>query len=661
MARKDERKPVATHHDPTKKEEAHHGIVNCGKGCAYRILNPIGMTASSSLYRAISLQDNKSAILKLLDQDTMLPEQVDRFRREYKILHSLDVPGVAKPIAVIDEPGCLMMILENFEGEPLESFLNQHTFDLPLCLHLGIQLAQILAGLHAAHLVHQDMRPANLLLSPAQELCLMDLSRATRDASQPAAVSNPPVAEWAYVSPEQTGRMHHAVDYRTDFYSLGVMLYRMLIGQLPFHGNDALEWAHSHIARLPQPPAEVNAAIPQPVSAIVMKLLAKMPEDRYQSGYGLRHDLETCLTQWEKHGAIAPFLLGSQDVPERLLIPQKLVGREAEIQQLLASFDAMAASGRAALLLVSGPAGIGKSALVHALRQPIMDRGGYFISGKFDQYQRDIPYATVTQAFRELVQQILAESEARIADWRRQIQQAVGANGQLIIDVLPQVELIIGKQEPVPELPPVETQNRFRLVFEKFIDVFAQQAHPLTLFLDDLQWADAASLRLIRELLASSGGRFLLVIGAYRDNEAGPAHPLLLALDDMRKEGAAIMQLTLAPLSEAALGTYISAMLQCGHDAAAPLAHLIYQKTAGNPFFVIQFMTAVVEERMIAYDAAARTWRWDLPRISAKGYTDNVAELMVDKLARLPAPAQAALQWLACLGSVATEAMLVTL
>jgi diguanylate cyclase (GGDEF)-like protein/PAS domain S-box-containing protein len=643
--------------------EVHADVVSCSDGAGYRILELIGTTAASSLYRARSLQHNGGAILKL--PESSRPEQSACFRNEYSTLQALDLPGVVKPIALIEQAPCLMMLLEDAAGEPLEAVLARQRPDWPACLRLACQMARILAGLHGAHLIHQDVRPRNFFLSPAQELFLMDLSRATSDAARASTAREPSAADgaldWAYISPEQTGRMNHMVDCRTDFYSLGVTLYRMLTGQLPFHGSDALEWAHCHIARLARAPAEFYPDIPPVVSSIVMKLLEKMPEDRYQSGHGLLHDLEACLAQWKAGGAVTPFALGTQDRPGRIQIPHKLVGREAEIEQVLASFNTAAASGRAAMLLVSGQAGIGKSALVRELHLPIVGRHGFFISGKFDQYQREIPYATVTQAFRELVQQILAESEAGIASWRRQIQEAVGANGQLIVDVLPQVELIIGKQAPVPDLPPAESQNRFLMVFQQFIRVFAQPAHPLVLFLDDLQWLDAASVHLVKQLAGSHEACSLLVVGAYRDNEVGPAHPLAQVLDELRRGGAAITQIALAPLSLPAHCAFVEDILQCERGAATPLAHLIYQKTAGNPFFVIQFLSALAEERMIAYDAGAWIWRWDLARIGAKGYTDNVVDLMIGKLARLPAAAQAALQRLACLGSGAREDLLAML
>ena len=627
----------------------------------------ITTTAGSSLYRDRSAPNAPGALVKMLDPGSPLPEDMARFRAEYTLLQALDIPGLIKPIALVDQPPRLMMTFDavacDLVGESLEAMVRRQRLDWPSCIRLACALTRILAGLHGAHLVHRDIRPINLMVSPDDTVTLLDVSLTTSEPVPMAMASHLTVGDWAYISPEQTGRMHRTVDYRSDFYSLGVTLYRMLTGRLPCQGNDPLEWIHCHIARVPLPPAEEPSCpdLPPMVSAIVMKLLAKMPEDRYQSAHGLLHDLKSCLARQARHDRNSAFVLGTHDVSEHFQIPHKLVGRQAEVQQLLSNFDAMRAAEQARLLLVAGGGGVGKSALVRELRPHIAARRGYFISGKFDQYQRDIPYATVTQAFRELVQQILSESEASIAAWRRQIQHAVGVNGQLIIDVLPQVELIIGAQAAVPELSPAEAQNRFRLVFEQFIGVFAQQAHPLTLFLDDLQWADAGSVRLVKELVASAEKRFLFVIGAYRDNEvraAGPRHLLTVALADLEQEGIAVTHIMLAPLSEAALRCFIVDILHCEHGAAAPLAQLVYEKTAGNPFFVIQFISALAEEGMIAFDAGARAWRWDLAKIRARNYTDNVAELLLDKLVRLPASAQVVLQRLACLGSSALETTL---
>ncbi len=617
----------------------------------YLLLDRICTTASSHLYRARYLQEGEATTLKLLNLGNTSSEQATRFRREYEMLRALDIAGLIKPGALLDEQGQLAMDVGNLVGEPLEAILNRRRLDLPACLRLALQLTDILAGLHASHIIHQDIRPVNFMVTPEARICLLDLSRAISDGQQTAPANNPPVEDWAYVSPEQTGRMNRPLDYRTDFYSLGVTLYRMLTGQLPFAAADPLAWAHCHIARIPPSPRDLAPELPQVVADIVMKLLAKLPEDRYQSAYGLRYDLDRCLAQWQANGRLDAFPLGEEDFSERFHIPHKLYGREQEMATLLTAFDRMAASGRRILVTVSGYAGVGKSSLVDALRQRIVEKHGYFITGKFDQYLRDIPYATITQACRELMKQLLAESETRIADWRQRMQEAVGANGQLIVEVLPHVELIIGKQPPVPALPPIETQNRFRRVFRQFLKVFTREAHPLVLFLDDLQWIDAASLQLIEYLFADSDPCCLLLIGAYRDNEVGAAHPLLSGLDVIRRGGAVVVDIELAPLSVEPLNRLVADMLHAQPASCESLTRLVFAKTEGNPFFFTQSLASLHKEGYLWFDARTRGWRWDLERIRASNFTDNVADFMAGKLRGLPAPAQELLQLAACLGN----------
>ena len=619
----------------------------------YHILERICTTAGSHLYHARSVKDDTPALVKALNAKDILPQHLSRFQREYDALQSHDIPGVIPPIALLSDEGHPLMVLEDCAGEPFDTFLNQHALAVPTCLRLGSELARILAGLHAVHLIHRDLRPVNFMLDTQHDqLCLLDLSLAIMDTQNLIAPDNELPGDWAYVSPEQTGRMNRPVDYRTDFYSLGIMLYRMLTGQLPFQGNDPLEWMHCHIARSPPPPCDIAPDIPEAVSAIVLKLLAKLPEERYQSAHGLQADLERCLAQWQACGRIEPFPLGADDVSDRFHISHKLYGREQETATLLAAFDRMAATGNAALVTVSGYSGIGKSSLVHELHQPIVREHGYFIAGKFDQLMRDIPYATLTQAFRDLVQQLLAESEARIADWRQRIQAAVGVNGQLIIDVLPQVELIIGKQAPVQALPPTEAQNRFRLVFQRFIAVFTRQEHPLALFLDDVQWADAASLQFIEHLLTQPDTRYLLLIAAYRDNEVSAMHPLTAALETIRHHGtAAVTDIRLAPLSVMPLNQLVADTLHTKAAMCEPLTRLIFERTEGNPFFFTQFLNALHQEGVLRHDRQERVWQWDLAHIKARDFADNVADLMATKLRRLPAPTQEALQLAACLGN----------
>ena len=620
----------------------------------YQMVDRICATTGSDLYRARGLKDGAPVMLKLLDPQNTSVAQTARFRHEYLLLQSLNVPEIAKPIALIDEYACLAMVIEDFAGESLETVLaGDRQMDLPTSLTIACHVSHAMVGLHAAHVIHQDIRPPNILVGQDNQIRIMDLNLAI--AQEREAFSSEggaaPMGDWAYVSPEQTGRMNRAVDYRTDFYSLGIMLYRMLTGQLPFQGNDPLEWMHCHIARNPLPPCEIAPAIPRAVSDIVMKLLAKLPEERYQSAHGMQFDLDHCLLQWQAFGYIESFPLGAEDGSDRFQIPHKLYGRDREIAQLLAAFDRMAASGEAALVTVSGYSGIGKSSLVDELHKPIVRAGGYFIAGKFDQYMRDIPYATLTQAFRGLVQQLLAESEARVANWRRQIQEAVGINGQLIVELLPQVELIIGKQSPVPYLPPSEAQSRFFMVFRQFLEVLTRKEHPLVLFLDDLQWMDASSLALIEHVLSHPDTRYLLLIGAYRDNEVSADQPLMVSVEAIRNSGVSVTDIKLAPLLATDLNQLVADTLHADQASCKPLTCLLFERTEGNPFFFTQFLDSLHKERLLQWNAENRGWQWDLVQIKTRDFADNVVDLMVAKLRQLPIETQQALQLAACLGN----------
>src|SRR3979490_342674 len=460
------------------------------------------------------------------------------------------------------------------------------------------------------------------------------------------------------MAPEQTGRMNRSVDSRSALYALGVTFYEMLTGPLPFTAADPMEWVHCHIARQPVPPNERVAGVPGPLSAIVMKLLAKTAEVRYQTAAGVEADLKRCLAERESHGRIGPFLLGAHDVSDRLLIPEKLYGREREINTLLASFDRVVAKGTLELVLVSGYSGIGKSCVVNAWHKALVPPRGLFASGKFEQYKRDIPYATVGQAFGGRVRSLLTQSDEELGGWRESLIEALGPNGQLIVNLVPELELVIGKQPPVAELPPQDAQNRFQMVFRRFLGVFARKEHPLALFLDDLQWLDAATLDLLEHLVTYSDVRHLLLVGAYRDNEVGPAHPLLWTLEAIRKSGASVQEISLAPLAREDLRRLIADTLSCTPGRAAPLARLVHEKNGGNPFFAIQFISALAEEGLLRFDHDAARWRWEVDRLHAKGYTDNVVDLMVGKLTRLPTETQAALQQFACLGNIAEITML---
>jgi hypothetical protein len=642
------------------KIAAAHACSPFGQGSSmiagnYQVLEQIGATTGGTLCLARQIQDGGTVLLKFPASDSA----VIGLRHEYALLKSLDVPEIVKPVTLCEDGAHSVLVLEPFAGESLDAVLaRQQRIALPTALIMARQLVRALAALHAGGIVHHDIRPANFLVArDPVELKLADLSRA---AARAEAMSTGPaaIADWAYVSPEQTGRMSRQADYRSDFYALGVLLYRLLTGQLPFQADDALEWVHCHLARMPVAPRQLVPDLPEVVSDLVLKLLAKVPEERYQSAGGLLADLEQCLGQWQASGEIAPFALGTRDVSDRFRIPPTLYGREREKAALLAAFDTVTMTGAPMLVTVAGYSGVGKSALIHALQQPVVERRGYFLAGKFDQYKRDIPYATVAQAFDRLVRQILGESDADIVRWRDAIREALGPTAQLMVNLIPQLELVIGPQPPVPDLSPQEAQGRFQLVFRRFIGVFARPEHPLVLFLDDLQWVDAGTLAVLADLATHPDVRSLLLVGAYRDNEVDSNHPLMQSLEAIRQAGHAVQHIVLAPLALDDVARLVTESMHCPPAEAVPLAQLVLDKTGGNPFFTHQFLTTLAEEKLLHFDVGPGIWRWDLPRIYAKGYTDNVVELMVGKLARLPPATQDALAQFAFLGNAADAATL---
>jgi predicted ATPase len=596
--------------------------------------------------------------------------------------------------------------------------------DIALALRLAISVSAAIGALHQRGIIHKDIKPANVLVNSVTGQCWLTgfgiASRLPRERQHPGSPEFI-AGTLPYMAPEQTGRMNRSVDSRSDLYALGVTLYEMLTGTLPFSAADPMEWVHCHIARQPVPPNIRSKTIPASLSGIVMKLLAKTGEERYQTAAGVESDLRRCLDEWEgsqpvRHGrlrgasdpsqqsltatadprdpllrragthalpsdqgsahdpaTIDPFPLGEHDTPDRLLIPEKLYGRAREIDTLLASFDRVVANGRPELVLVSGYSGIGKSSVVNELHKVLVPPRGLFASGKFDQYKRNVPYSTLAQAFQSLIRPLLAKSEAELRNWREALHEALGPNGGLMLDPVPELKLIIGEQPAVPDLPPQDAKARFQLVFRRFVSVFARPEHPLALFVDDLQWLDAATLDFLQDLLTSDFAyrqisepaapelrrttqpdvSHLMLIGAYRDNEVDSAHPLRRKLDALRQAGAPINEIVLAPLSCEDLQQLLVDALHCEPERAKPLAHLVHAKTVGNPFFAIQFITALAEENFLNFDHGAGRWSWDLNRIQEKGYTDNVADLMVGRLSGLAIETQKALQQFACLGNSA--------
>ena len=587
-------------------------------------------------------------------------ESLERLNHEYSLRQELDPAWSARPVTMARHWDRTVLVLEDPSGVPLEQLLD-HRLDLASSLRLSIGLSRAIDQLHQHGIIHQDIKPANVLVNSGTGQCwLMGFGIASRLPRQRQSPQPPELVAGTlpYMAPEQTGRMNRSVDSRSDLYSLGVTLYQMVTGALPFEASDPMEWVHCHIARQPVSPSERSTDIPAPVSAIIMKLLAKTAEERYQTGAGVESDLRHCLAEWETQRHIEEFPLAEHDTPDRLLIPEKLYGRAQEIETLLGCFDRVVTSGQPQLVLVSGYSGIGKSSVVHELHKVLVPPRGLFASGKFDQYKRDIPYATLAQAFQSLIRSLLSKSEAELRKWRDALHQALGPNGQLIVDLVPELKLIIGEQSPVPDLPLQDAQHRFQLLFRRFISVFARPEHPLALFLDDLQWLDAATLNLLEDLLSQSDVQHLMLIGAYRDNEVNSAHPLMRRLEAIRQAGAIVQEIILAPLAWVDLERLMADSLHCEPGRVSPLARLIHGKTAGNPFFAIQFISALAEEELLTFDHGEGRWSWDLDRIQAKGYTDNVVDLMIGKLNRLTIETQRALQQLACMGNSAEIGLL---
>jgi PAS domain S-box-containing protein len=623
------------------------------------------------LYRARGEEDGSQVLVLVPAAQHPSPDILKRLEHEYSLREELDREWALRPLALNRRDGEEMLVLEDPSSAAvgLDQYLGSagigqsetdagaQPMELGRFLRLAINLAAGLDKLHRRDLMHKDIKPAHILVDlETDRVWFTGFGISSRLGRERQAAEPPEVIAGTlpYMAPEQTGRMNRSIDSRSDLYSLGVTFYQMLTGVLPFLAADPMEWVHCHVARQPTPPAERRTEVPGVISAVVMKLLAKAAEERYQTAAGLEADLRRALAQWESRGRIDGFHLGKRDTPDQLLIPECLYGRECEIASLHAAFGRVVAGGGPELVLVEGRAGVGKSAVVHELHRALAPARGLFASGKFDQYKRDIPYASLAQALLSLIRPLLTKSETELASWRAALTAALGLNGGLMVTLLPEFEHIIGPQPPVAELSPRDEQRRFQLVFRRLLGVFARPEHPLALFLDDLQWLDAATLNLLEDLLTQPDLQHLLLIGAYRDDEVTPTHPLIRRLAAIRQAGGRVQVIALKPLGLEDVNRIVAGALHRG--SARPLARLVHEKTAGNPLFAIQFVTTLAEEGLLTFNRDR--WIWDLKLIRAKGYTHNVVDLLLNKLRRLPATTQAVLKRLACLGNSAPSATL---
>ncbi|MCT7963342.1 PAS domain S-box protein [Laspinema sp. D1] len=610
-------------------------------------------SSNSEVYRGYLQASGQPVILKSLRNAYSVPERLGWFWREYEVTRSLNLSGIPQIYGFSNEGNSPFFLLEDFGAESLSRLKIAGQLDLRDFLKLAIDITEILSQIHDQNIIHKDINPSNIVLNPQTgQVKIIDFGISAVLSKENPIFQNANRIEGtlSYMSPEQTGRMNRCIDYRTDFYSLGVTFYHLLSGTLPFQSEDQMEWVHSHIAKPPISLQTVKPQIPATLSNLIAKLMAKNAEERYQSAYGLKADLEECLRQIETENTIKPFSLGQQDLSDRFQLPQQLYGREREIQTLLAAFE-RTAEGNRELILVAGYAGVGKSALVREIHKPVAAKRGNFISGKFDQYQRNIPYLGLGQAFNEFCNFILGEPEAVFAQWRSRILAALGNSGQILIELIPNLEKIIGPQPLVADLGGQEAQNRLHWVVQNFLKAVCDREHPLVIFLDDLQWSDLASLTLLEAILSDRDLQFLLIIGAYRDHEVDGTHPLMMTKAHLETEFPNLITIALDNLTGSDVADLIATTLHSPRSLVQPLADLVYAKTRGNAFFTLEFLNFLYQDGLIYLSGDRQTWNWSLAQIESLGITDNVVDLMESQLVKFNPETQTLLQLAACIGS----------
>lgn len=606
-----------------------------------------------SIFRGIRDNDQTPVLIKTLNAKHPQLEDVARLKNEYELLSTLKIQNIVKAIAFEKRENCFYLILNDSEEISLDKLIRLHPADLISSLKIAINITKVLGELQAHEVIHKDIQPQNILVNQETlEVKLTGFTFATKIPRQRFSIKNPSLLEGtlAYMSPEQTGRMNREVDYRTDFYSLGITLYQLFTKELPFKTLDQMELVHAHIAKTPVAPHDLVPSIPIPISEIIMKLISKKAEDRYSSSYGLLKDLEHCLGEYLLNQKIEPFPLGQHDIVRKLQISQKIYGRDEEIRNLLEALD-KACLGNSQMMLVAGYAGIGKSSLVNELRKSILERNGTFISGKFDQYKRSIPYNAFIEAFQDLIQQILTENDEKIAMWRERLKEALGNNAPVILELIPELQYVIGQRLPSQEFDTQETQNRFNYFFQRFISLYATPETPLVIHLDDLQWIDPASLQLIEIILTTLKTKGLFLIGSYRNNEVTPLHPLLISAERIKKSNGAIHELEVAPLKKKDVNELIAETLKLSLKECEPLAAVVSEKTQGNPFFINQLLTFLYEDRLLYVDSSNGKWTWNLEKILHLNVSENVVDLLILKLQKCSQETQEILKIASCIGS----------
>ena len=622
----------------------------------YRIIEKLCEDPRRIIYRGVSEQGVSKTlpvIIKTLKVENPDTKDLARLRHEYEITKTLVIEDIVKPYELVKYNNNLALIMEEFGAGPLKSLIVSGQIELAQFLRMAIRISEILGEIHGKSIIHKNIKPQSIFInSTTEQIKLTDFGISSFFRSEGPGDSGIDMVEGslAYSSPEQTGRMNRAIDYRSDLYSLGIVFYEMLTGRLPFQAEDPLELVHSHIAKKPDPPQRVDVEIPQAVSKIILKLLSKAPEDRYQSTYGLKTDLELCQSELKSMNKIGDFEPGKDDRSPMFKVSHRIYGRDTEISALNESLN-LADRGESVLALIAGNSGVGKTSLVREVHKSSVHRKGFYISGKFERLQQDIPYSGFIQAFQEIIDQILMESKDRVAIWKEKILNRIGPNGKIIVDVIPQMEHMIGQQKPAPRLPPSESANRFNTVFQNFVGVFCQKERPLIIFLDDLHWADSASLQLLRILVTSPDIRYLLILGAYRENEVDAFHPLQRLIDELEESNIKARIIYLKPLNKKHVGYMVSDTLNSERKETQSLAHLVYEKTNGNPFFVNEFLKTLYQKNHTYFDFQFGRWIWDLDEIMKAGIADNLVKLMTDKIQRLSKTGQKVLKLAACIGN----------
>ena len=622
----------------------------------YQILQKIYASSTSIIYRGIRESDQQKVIIKILNKDYPTTSELDKFKEEYQITKSFNCQGIIKVYSLVKYQNSLALIFEDFGGESLKLILSKKHFSLVELLEIAIKIAIALEEIHSNNIIHKNLNANNIIYNcHSKELKIIDFSLASRLKKENYLHENKEILSQrlAYISPEQTGRINLNLDYRTDFYSLGITLYELLTGQLPYQTQDSLELIHCHLSISAIAPHTQNPSIPEPLSDIVMKLMAKNPQQRYQSAWGLREDLQKCLQQLKSSQKINNFILGSHDISDKFILPQKLYGRSEIINNLLNQCSKITTANTTKMILIAGYSGSGKSSLVQSIYKQINQQKAYFISGKFDQFQRNIPYTALINALKKLVRQKLKESPEKLQTWKNNILSNIGNNGQIIINVIPEIELIIGKQPPVVTLSAEEEQNKFNFVFRQFIMACATKDNPLVIFFDDLQWADNATIKLIKLMMANRHLKYLCLMGTYRNNEVknNPHHPLNLMINQIKQSGDIIEEYYLDNLTFQNVNKLIADTLQCDLNKVKMLSKLVFSKTKGNPFFTKQFLQTLYLKRIIYFDYQNYQWQWDSNRISDQNITDNVVDLIISQLNIISKPVQNILKLSACLGN----------